>query len=114
MSASDQRLEEAAFAVAARLDDLREGFMTVTEVEGMPVVLTNVEGTVRAFDGICTHAEFKFETSRLVKGCEIECPIHGARFSATDGGVVKGPAEEPLEEYPCRVEDDGAVRVAIP
>jgi nitrite reductase/ring-hydroxylating ferredoxin subunit len=105
---------DGSFVAAARLDDLREGFMTVTEVDGIPVVLTNVEGTVRAFDGTCTHADFQFETSRLAKGCEIECPIHGARFSAADGGVVKGPAEEALEEFPCQVEEDGTVGVSIP
>jgi nitrite reductase/ring-hydroxylating ferredoxin subunit len=114
LNGADQRIDGAAFVAAARLDELREGFMTVAEVEGLPVVLTNVEGTVRAFDGTCTHADFQFETSRLVKGCEIECPIHGARFSAADGGVVKGPADVALEEFPCRVSDDGNVLVSIP
>ena len=33
---------------------------------------------------------------------------------ATDGAVIKGPADEPLEEFPCQVEDDGTVLVTIP
>jgi 3-phenylpropionate/trans-cinnamate dioxygenase ferredoxin subunit len=102
-------LDEATFQVVASLDDVREGFVTRIVVEGVSVVLTRVEDAVRAFDGTCTHAEFQLETSRLVRGCQIECPIHGARFSAVDGSVVKGPAKEPLPELPCRVEGDAVL-----
>jgi 3-phenylpropionate/trans-cinnamate dioxygenase ferredoxin subunit len=94
----------AAFRIVASLDEVREGFVTRIDVEGIPVVLTRVDDVVRAFDGTCTHAEFELETSRLTRGCEIECPIHGARYSAVDGAVTKGPAKEPLEEISCRVE----------
>jgi 3-phenylpropionate/trans-cinnamate dioxygenase ferredoxin subunit len=96
----------AAYVLAAELADVREGYMHKVEVEGVPVVLVRTGDDVRAFDGTCTHADFEFESSRLVRGCEIECPIHGARFSAVDGAVVKGPAKEPLAEIPCRVEAD--------
>lgn len=99
-------LSEAAFRVVASVADVREGYVTRLDVEGIPVVLTRVADEVRAFDGTCTHAEFQLETSRLVRGCEIECPIHGARFSAVDGTVVKGPAKEPLPEIPCRRSGD--------
>ncbi|MBS1878944.1 MAG: Rieske (2Fe-2S) protein [Actinobacteria bacterium] len=101
----------AEFVAVAALEDVREGYVTMAEAEGLPIVLTRVESTVRAFDGTCTHADFTFETARLTRSCEIECPIHGARFSAVDGTVVKGPATEPLPELPCRVEGD-AVLVA--
>jgi 3-phenylpropionate/trans-cinnamate dioxygenase ferredoxin subunit len=90
----------------AALDDVREGYIHKVEVEGVAIILTRTDHGVRAFDGTCTHAEFHFESSRLVRGCEIECPIHGARFSAVDGAVVKGPAKEPLEEIACRVDGD--------
>jgi nitrite reductase/ring-hydroxylating ferredoxin subunit len=98
-------LNEAAFRAVASMEDVREGFVTRIDVEGVPVVLTRLDNQVRAFDGTCTHAEFELETSRLVRGC-IECPMHGARFSAVDGEVVKGPAKEPLPEIPCRVDGD--------
>jgi cytochrome b6-f complex iron-sulfur subunit len=99
--------QRAGFVRVAALDDVRMGYVTRVDVEGVPVVLTRTEeGGVRAFDGTCTHAEFFFETSRLVKGCRIECPIHGAMFSAIDGSVVKGPAKEPLDEIPVQIEGD--------
>jgi nitrite reductase/ring-hydroxylating ferredoxin subunit len=96
----------AEFVAVASLEQVREGYVTMAEAEGLPIVLTRVESTVRAFDGTCTHAEFTFETARLTRRCEIECPIHGARFNAVDGAVVKGPATESLEELPCRVEGE--------
>jgi nitrite reductase/ring-hydroxylating ferredoxin subunit len=46
------------------------------------------------------------------RGCEIECPMHGARFRAVDGEVLKGPATEPLERLESRVED-GRVMVLV-
>ena len=102
----DGEVTAEEFVVVASLAEVREGYVTMVEAEGMPIVLSRVESTVRAFDGTCTHADFTFETARLTRRCEIECPIHGARFSAVDGSVVKGPAEEDLEELPCRVEGD--------
>jgi nitrite reductase/ring-hydroxylating ferredoxin subunit len=103
----DETSVATGFVPVATLDEVREGYVTRVDVEGVPVVLTRTEeGGIRAFDGMCTHAEFSFETSRLLKGCHLECPIHGARFSAVDGSVVKGPAKEPLDEIACRVEGE--------
>jgi 3-phenylpropionate/trans-cinnamate dioxygenase ferredoxin subunit len=99
-------VDAAAYVAAAPVDDVREGYLHKVEVAGVPIILVRSGDVVRAFDGTCTHAEFQFESSRLVRGCEIECPIHGARFSAVDGAVVKGPAKEPLEEIRCRIEGD--------
>jgi nitrite reductase/ring-hydroxylating ferredoxin subunit len=96
----------AGYTDVAPLQDIREGFVTRVDVDGVPVILTRIDDVVRAFDGTCTHAEFFFETTRLVRGCEIECPIHGAMFSAVDGTVVKGPAKVPLDAVPCRVDGD--------
>jgi 3-phenylpropionate/trans-cinnamate dioxygenase ferredoxin subunit len=99
-------VEAPAFVAAAPVEAVREGYMHKVEIEGVPIVLVRKDDQIRAFDGTCTHAQFEFESSRLARGCEIECPIHGARFSAVDGAVVKGPAKDPLPEIACRVEGD--------
>lgn len=71
------------------------------------IVVTQPEqGVVKAFTAICTH-----------EGClvaevvdnEIICPCHGARFSAVDGSVIQGPAQQPLGEQPVILEGDGIV-----
>jgi nitrite reductase/ring-hydroxylating ferredoxin subunit len=87
------------------VSDLRPGFMTTHVVEGRDIVVAVTDEGISVFDGFCSHAEFRFGASRMRRGCEIECPMHGARFRASDGGVLKGPATEPLERLESRVEN---------
>jgi nitrite reductase/ring-hydroxylating ferredoxin subunit len=94
------------FAAVVRLDQLRPGFVTIHEVEGRGIALARTEEGVTAWDSTCPHAEFQFGPMRLLRGCELECPMHGARFDVTDGRVLKGPATEPLEPIEVRVADD--------
>ena len=65
------------------------------------VVTQPSDGEFKCFTAVCTH---KGCTVGSVEDGEIACPCHGSRFSATDGTVVNGPAEDPLEERPVRVE----------
>jgi len=101
-----------AHVAVATLDELRLGFVTVHEVAGREIVLARTDDGVTAWDATCPHAEFHFGPMRLRRGCELECPMHGARFDVTDGRVLKGPATEPLEPIECRVED-GTVFVLV-
>lgn len=100
------------YVEVAALADLREGFATVHRVAGRAIVIARGAGGVHAFDGTCTHAKFQFGSSRLVGDCEIECPMHGARFDAATGAVTKGPAQRPLERIAVAVEN-GMVRVFV-
>ena len=72
-----------------------------------PIVITQpVAGTFKAFTAICPH-----------QGClvaevaenEIVCPCHGSLFSAEDGAVVQGPAEEGLTPASILVQGDSIV-----
>ena len=78
----------------------------VTAAQGREVVLVRTEEGVRAWDAICPHAQFRFGPMRLRRGCELECPMHGARFDVNDGRVLKGPATDPLEPIESRVEGE--------
>lgn len=66
------------------------------------VVTQPAEGTFKCFSAICTH---KGCTVGDVSENQITCACHGSVFSAEDGSVVDGPADEPLKEYPVTVED---------
>lgn len=75
-------------------------------VEGADVVVTQpAEGTFKCFSAVCTHQGCLVTG---VEGGEISCRCHGSVFSAEDGSVLDGPAEEPLEEFPVTV-DGGEV-----
>jgi nitrite reductase/ring-hydroxylating ferredoxin subunit len=105
-------LTERRFVEVTRLDGLDAAFVTRFEVAGRSVILTRDAAGVHAFDGTCSHADFQFDTSRLVRGREIECPMHGARFDAATGAVTKGPATRPLTPLAVRV-DGGVVHIEI-
>ncbi len=93
----------------AKLAEVREGFVTLLKVAGKAVVLTRLGEDVFAFDGICTHAKYLLGTSRLVQGCQIECPVHGALFNGRTGAVEKGPAETPLPCIAARIEGEDVI-----
>ena len=101
-----------AYVAVTALDELRPGFVSVHEVEGRGVVLARIDDAVTAWDATCPHAEFQFGPMRLRRGCELECPMHGARFDVTDGRVLKGPATGPLEAIDSRIEN-GTVFVRV-
>ena len=59
-----------------------------------PIVVTQPKnGEIKGFTAICPHAGCLVST---VENDEIICPCHGSRFSAVDGSVIQGPAEQGL------------------
>jgi nitrite reductase/ring-hydroxylating ferredoxin subunit len=100
------------YAAIAGLAELRLGFLTIHEIEGRAIAVARTENGVTAWDATCPHAEFQFGPMRLLRGCVLECPMHGARFNVDDGQVVKGPATEPLDPIEVRIED-GVVQVLV-
>lgn len=107
----DVGAKSGLYVDVAPLDALKDSFATQFKVAGRAIVITRTAAGIHAFDGTCTHARFHFATSRLV-GCELECPIHGARFDAVSGAVTKGPANTPLPRLDAVVEN-GVVRVRV-
>lgn len=68
------------------------------------VVVTQPEaGTFNAFTAVCPHQGCL--VSQVVDN-EIICPCHNSRFSATDGAVISGPAQEGLAAAKVAVEGD--------
>jgi len=60
-----------------------------------PIVITQpTSGQIKGFTAICPHAGCLVST---VVNDEIICPCHGSKFSAVDGSVIQGPAEQALE-----------------
>ena len=72
-----------------------------------PIVITQpAAGTFKAFTAICPH-----------QGClvaevsenQIVCPCHGSIFSAEDGSVIQGPAEQGLTVADIVLQGDSIV-----
>ena len=70
------------------------------------VVTQPAEGEFKAFTAVCTHQQSALDA---VGDDGIACPLHGSRFSITDGSATRGPATEPLAEVAVTVEGDNVV-----
>jgi nitrite reductase/ring-hydroxylating ferredoxin subunit len=77
----------------------------VINADAAVVVTQPQSGTIKAFSAICTHQGCLVGS---VENNEIICPCHGSKFSATDGSVINGPAQQPLAAAPVTV-SNGAV-----
>ena len=71
------------------------------------VVVTQPDaGSYRAFTAVCPHQGCL--VSRVVDN-EIICPCHNSRFSAVDGAVVSGPAQEGLAAARVAIDGDAII-----
>ncbi len=102
----------ADFIKVAALDDVDEGEMYPIEVDGEPVCLTRVDGTIYAFTDNCTHISGPLNEGDL-DGCVVTCPWHGAQFDVRNGKVVRGPARQDLYTYPVKIEDN-TIFISLP
>ena len=95
----------AGFMAVSRADDLKEGEMQAFKVLDTKIAVANVGGTFYAFDDTCTHLQCSLSEGDLNE-TTVTCHCHGSRFDVTSGAVLQGPAQEPVETYETRVEDD--------
>jgi 3-phenylpropionate/trans-cinnamate dioxygenase ferredoxin component len=93
------------------LSELPPGTMRGVEQDGKRVLVANMDGTLYAWDGTCTHEEADLSTGFLL-GEEITCPLHLSRFNLLTGEAVNPPAQKPLGKRRVKVEN-GQIYVAL-
>ena len=111
---ASQAPNAASGAVVAKVNQLGSGRAIAFNdpISGDPGVLVKLaDGSIVAFDAVCTHA-----------GCTVEydpsyallvCPCHGAAFDpAHDAQVVAGPTNQPLLPIPIHV-DTASGRISV-
>lgn len=101
----------AEFQDACAADELLEGQPRHVQLLGVDILLCRVGGQPRALENLCTHDDFELHEGRC-EGEEIECPIHGARFSLVTGAALTPPAFEDLRTFPVR-EENGRIQVKL-
>ncbi len=68
------------------------------------IALANIEGTIHAFDGICSHQGGPLAKGKL-EGCTLTCPWHGWQYDVTTGKqILSKTIRQRL--YAARVEGD--------
>lgn len=95
----------------ARAEDIPPGQCRAFDVDDRMIAIVNLGGEFFAIDNICTHAYAELSEGKIV-GDEIQCPLHGARFSIRTGAVTAPPAYEPLNTYPVRIEG-GSIEIRL-
>ena len=93
------------FTAVAKLGDVPPGAVKVVAAGPERVALCNVDGKICAVEDVCTHDDGPLGEGKL-RGCEIECPRHGARFDVTTGAVTRMPAAAPVRAFEVKVEGD--------
>jgi 3-phenylpropionate/trans-cinnamate dioxygenase ferredoxin component len=95
------------------VDEVPPGTMKMAWVDGIdPVLVVNLDGDFRAFQGICSHEYFELDKGFLTAG-SLTCALHLSRFDLDTGDPLDPPAEVPLVRYPVVVEND-RVYIEVP
>jgi nitrite reductase/ring-hydroxylating ferredoxin subunit len=102
----------AAFVRVASVGDVPPGEMMTVQVNGQPVVLANVDGTIYAFSGVCSHADGPLGRGKLL-GNIVACPFHGGQFEVRSGKAVMPPATDDLLTFEVQIEGED-ITVASP
>ncbi len=99
------------FLKALELSKLPPGSMAGVELEGRPVLLSNLGGDVYAVDGTCTHEESPLSQGFMLEE-RVVCQLHLSQFDLRTGEVYNPPAVQPLRVYNVKIEE-GQIFVEI-
>ena len=89
---------------ATEIDELKPGTMKRITTDGEAVLLCNVGGEYFAVADLCTHEDFSLSYGCL-KGFNVECSLHGARFDVRTGEPTEEPGEVPIKTFPIVIQD---------
>ena len=83
------------YVKVAHADDIPPGAKKIVEVDGIEVVVINLDGQFYAVEDVCTHDGGPLGEGSLEDG-QIVCPRHGAHFDVRTGAALTLPAFEPV------------------
>ncbi len=95
----------AEFRKIATTRDLPQGAMKPFEFRHHRIVLCNTADGIFAVADECTHDSAPISEGEL-RGEEIVCPRHGARFDVKDGSVKAPPALVPIDTFEVKVDGE--------
>lgn len=104
---------DKTYVAVAGIGDIPPGSCRSFTVAGVKLILAHLADGFHAVEDHCSHAGSPLDASRLYKGSQIVCPLHGARFDVRTGTAKTPPAFRPLTLFPVRIRD-AAIEVALP
>jgi len=88
----------------AKTSDIPVGTMKHVEVEGIEILIANVEGKFYAVGDRCSHLNAMVSKGTLNKTI-VTCPRHLSTFEVTTGRAISGTRSN-LPSYDLKVEGD--------
>ena len=82
------------FVKVARVGDIRRGQRRAYWVEGVKVLVYDIDGTLHASDDSCPHRQCSLENATL-NGTVVVFPCHAAQFDVATGDVIVEPVGVP-------------------
>ncbi|HEY5983782.1 MAG TPA: non-heme iron oxygenase ferredoxin subunit [Anaerolineales bacterium] len=96
----------------APVDALPVGERIFVEIEGKPIVIFNIAGSLYSIADVCSHDDGPVGEGNLDE-FRITCPRHGAQFDVRSGKVLQMPAVIDIPAYPVRV-SNGMIQLGFP
>jgi nitrite reductase/ring-hydroxylating ferredoxin subunit len=91
--------------VVAQLSELPPGALRYAEVDGLPIALANIGGTIYAFGDACRHEGGPLSAGVLI-GETVTCPWHGWTYNVRTGRAIVPPVGIRIPVYEVIVEGD--------
>ena len=88
-----------------KLINLHDGYRRVFKIDSHALLLLQHDGALHLIQATCPHRAQGLDEA-VIQGDQLECPLHGYRFSLRDGTVLRA-SEEPcrgLKVYPLEYE----------
>ena len=100
------------FTTVGRSDEVPEGEAVAFAVGPAEIAVARVDGTLYAFNDICSHRRCNLAMGGEIEGTSITCECHGSLFDMATGAALNPPATEPIAVYPVR-EDGGEIQIEL-
>ncbi len=88
----------------ASLYDLQPGQMLCVTIDGLPIAIANVAGTIYAFGDVCRHEGASLSTGVLIEDT-VTCPWHGWTYNVRTGKSLVPPVGLRIPTYPVTIDD---------
>ncbi|MEM8529991.1 MAG: Rieske 2Fe-2S domain-containing protein [Chloroflexota bacterium] len=89
----------------AKVSEIPPGKLHYVDVDGLPIALANVAGTIYAFSDSCRHEGGPLSAGVLIEDT-ITCPWHGWTYSVRTGKAIVPPVGIRIPVYEVSVEDE--------
>jgi 3-phenylpropionate/trans-cinnamate dioxygenase ferredoxin subunit len=98
-------------AVVVDVADLGPGQTRAVDADGTPLLVCNAEGRFYAIANRCPHAKVRLDAAAL-RGCILECPVHGGKLDVRDGSPQGRPIRKPVPTYPVQLRN-GRIEIQL-